>query len=187
MRRAHLLLRSNNKHGEHRKYCAVHRHRRRDFLEWYVVEEKLKWWRQSCYVTAYNGKCFFIVSALCYFHVFHRIDGNSRHSDVTHNTRVVTVIPDRKKTNTHHPFNRCFWFNHLLPSVSGKIKSNAQALLSGFDVFFVEGIALFDCAEAGVLSDRPRTLRVHRRIRTARVRKLARNFIVKVGNVLRCV
>ena len=68
--------------------------------------------------------------------------------------------------------------------MSSKIESHAQALLSSLDVFLVERIAFFDCAEAGILTDRPRSLCVHGRVRSTGVRKLARNFILKTLDVL---
>ena len=68
--------------------------------------------------------------------------------------------------------------------MSSKIESHAQALLSSLDVFLVERIAFFDCAEAGILTDRPRSLCVHGRVRSTSVRKLARNFILKTLDVL---
>ena len=60
-----------------------------------------------------------------------------------------------------------------------QVESNAQALLSGSDVIFVEFIALFDGTESGVLADGPRTLREHGRIRSPGVRVFAGKFVLQ--------
>ena len=43
----------------------------------------------------------------------------------------------------------------IVPAVSGQIKSHTETLLAGFDVFLIEFVAFFYCAETCILSDSP--------------------------------
>lgn len=60
--------------------------------------------------------------------------------------------------------------------MSGQVESDAESLLSGFDVVSIEFIRFFDGRKAGVLSDGPWSLGVHGRIWATGVRKLPREL-----------
>lgn len=51
--------------------------------------------------------------------------------------------------------------------MSGQIECHGQSLLPGFDIISVELVGFLDSRESRVLSDRPRSVCVHRRVGTA--------------------
>ncbi|CAB4346808.1 unannotated protein [freshwater metagenome] len=74
-------------------------------------------------------------------HVFNRIDSDACLADIAHNVGVVRVVP----------------------AVGGEIEGDRQAHLAGSEVASIKRVRLFGGRESGVLADRPRAIRVHRR------------------------
>ena len=84
--------------------------------------------------------------------VVDRVDRHARHADVAAHPRVVGVVA----------------------AVGGEVEGDAQPLLPGREVAAVERVGLLRGREAGVLPDRPRLRRVHRRVGPAQERRDAR-------------
>ena len=85
-------------------------------------------------------------------HVVDGVDRHPGHADVPGDPRVVGVVA----------------------AVGGEVERDRQALLPGGEVAAVERVRLLGGGEPGVLADRPRLGRVHRRVRPAQVRRDAR-------------
>ena len=85
-------------------------------------------------------------------HVEDRVDGHAGHADVALHPGVVGVVA----------------------AVGRQVEGDGQALLAGGEVAAVEGVGLLGRREPGVLADRPRLVRVHRRVRAAQERREAR-------------
>ena len=66
------------------------------------------------------------------------------------------------------------WVVAVVAPVGCEVEGDRHAGLPGFEVLAVEGVRLFGGREAGVLADRPRPVRVHRRPDTAHERLEAR-------------
>ena len=84
--------------------------------------------------------------------VVDRVDRDAGHADVADDARVVGVVA----------------------AVGREVERDREALLAGREVAAVERVGLLGGREAGVLADRPRLGRVHRRVRTAQERRQAR-------------
>ena len=96
-----------------------------------------------------------------YLHVLDAVDRDARLADVARHARVVAVVA----------------------AMGGKIEGDAQALLTGGEVAAVEGVRRLRGREAGILADRPRSLRVHRRADAARERREAGQAGIEIGGV----
>src|SRR5262245_17287871 len=74
----------------------------------------------------------------------------------------------------------------VIAAVRGEIESDGEAFLTRREIAAVEGIGIFSGGEAGILPDRPRLRRVHRRVGAAKIRRLARIGAeeVETGDVL---
>ena len=81
-------------------------------------------------------------------HVLDRVDRDARLADVADDARMVGVVA----------------------AVRREVERDRHALLAGGEVAAVEGVRLLGGREAGVLPDRPRPDRVHRRLRPAHER-----------------
>ena len=81
--------------------------------------------------------------------VVDRVDRHAGHADVAAHPRVVGVVA----------------------AVGRQVEGDAEPLLAGREVAAVEGVGLLGGGEAGVLPDRPRLGRVHRRVRPAQERR----------------
>ena len=77
-------------------------------------------------------------------HVEDRVDRHTSHADVA-----------------GHP-----WIVGVIAAVGGEIEGDRQTLLASRKVAPVEGVGLLGGGEPGVLTDRPRLIDVHRRVRT---------------------
>ncbi len=111
---------------EDRQHRAVHRHRHRHLRQVDTVEELT--------------------------HVEDRVDGDTGHSDVTLDARVIGVVA----------------------AVCREVEGHRQPLLTGREVAAVEGVGFGGCREARVLADGPRLVDIHRRVRAAHERRDAR-------------
>ena len=90
--------------------------------------------------------------------VVDRVDRHAGHADVTAHARVVGVVA----------------------AVGGQVEGDAEALLAGRQVAPVERVGLLGGGEPGVLPDRPRLGRVHRRVGPAQERREARVGVERV-------
>ena len=81
-------------------------------------------------------------------HVLDRVDRDARLADVADDARVVGVVA----------------------AVGSEVEGDRHALLAGRQVAAVERVRFFGGGETGVLPDRPRAHRVHRRLRPAHER-----------------
>ena len=79
------------------------------------------------------------------------VDGHTGHADVAAHARVVGVVA----------------------AVGGEVEGDRQTLLAGGEVAAIERVGLLGGGEAGVLADRPRLRRVHRRVGPAQERREA--------------
>ena len=93
--------------------------------------------------------------------VVDRVDRDPGHADVALHPRVVGVVA----------------------AVRGQVERDAQALLAGGEVAPVERVGLLGGGEAGVLPDRPRLGRVHRRVGTAQERRQPRVGVERVESL----
>ena len=82
-------------------------------------------------------------------HVLDRVDGHAGLADVAHHALVVGVVAAMRR----------------------QVEGDRQPLLARGEVAPVEGVGLLGGGEAGVLPDRPRPQRVHRRVRPAQERR----------------
>ena len=100
-------------------------------------------------------------------HVLDRVDRHAGLADIASDTRVVAVIA----------------------AVRGQIEGHAHPLAASRKRFAVESVALLGGGKARVLTDRPRTHRVHRGLRAADERLEARQRVgvLQVGGVGRGV
>ena len=74
------------------------------------------------------------------FHILDRVDGNPGLAHIPRHSGVVRVVA----------------------TMGGEIESHREPLLTRFEVGSVEGVGFLRRGEAGVLTDRPGTIRVHR-------------------------
>jgi hypothetical protein len=86
-------------------------------------------------------------------HVVDRINRDSRHADVAEHARIVGVVA----------------------AVGRQVERDGEPLLTGGEVASIERIALFGGREARVLTNGPRLLHVHRRVRSAQKRRMSRH------------
>src|SRR5581483_10635711 len=91
-------------------------------------------------------------------HVLDRIDRDARLPDVADDARVIAVVA----------------------AVGGEVEGDREARLPAGEVRAVEGVRLLRGREATVLPDRPRPLRVHRRVRAAEEREGAGDGVREV-------
>ena len=92
-------------------------------------------------------------------HVQDRVDRHAGHTDVALHPRVVGVVA----------------------AVGGQIEGHRQAFLPGCEVATVEGVGVRRGGEAGVLTDGPRLVHVHRGIGPADERRLAGEAVHRVA------
>ena len=90
--------------------------------------------------------------------VVDRVDRHAGHADVAAHPRVVGVVA----------------------AVGGQVEGDAEPLLAGREVAAVERVGLLGGGEAGVLPDRPRLGRVHRRVGAAQERGQPRPGVERV-------
>ena len=81
-------------------------------------------------------------------HVFDRIDRHARLADVADHARMVGIVA----------------------AMGGEIEGHRHALTAAVEVAPIERVRFLGGGETGVLADRPRPLRVHRRLRAANER-----------------
>ncbi len=88
-------------------------------------------------------------------HVLDRVDRHAGLADIAAHTLVVGVVAAMRR----------------------EIERHRQALLPGGEIAPVEGVRLLRRREPGVLPDRPRLQRVHRRVRSAQERRHPRRVV----------
>ena len=93
------------------------------------------------------------------FRVFDRVDRHPGHADVAVHARMVGVVA----------------------AVGGQVEGHAQTLLTGLDVGLVEFVTLLHGGKPGVLTDGPRSLRVHGWVGALGEGELSREFFLFVG------
>jgi hypothetical protein len=76
------------------------------------------------------------VWAVWHLHIFHRVDRDTRHPDITRHPFVIGIVP----------------------TVSGQVKCHTETLLPCREVLSIELVALLDRAESSVLCVAPATL-----------------------------
>ena len=122
LRRHPLLLAGHDIKSHDRNDRSVHRHGNRHLVQRDAIEER--------------------------FHVFDRINRNTRFAHIADHPRMVRVVA----------------------TVRGQIESHAQAHLSSGQVTAVKSVALTRGGKSRVLADGPRTDDIHRRVRSAQIR-----------------